>query len=130
MIIEDRQIYATATFSAVLVVDAQAFAHTAQTTVFAVKNGFVSIGEEMAYVAVVLRQFFATGFVAAMLCTRLDSETMHAHHFFDCIPIDLVVLIGIVTKTTRVEATTTRSTNFGLSRIMGTAENALCLVMV
>jgi len=85
---------------------------------------------ERTYVAIILGQLLATNFTAAVLCTRLHREAVHAHHVFDRIPVDLVTLVCVVTEAACVKTPTAWRLNLRLSRVVSAAKNAFCLVVI
>ena len=121
MVIENGQVDAAATLGAVLVVDAETLAHTAQSAVLAVEDGLVRIRKQVTNVTIVLCQLLPTLLVLAELSTRLHSLAVHAHHSLDGISIDFVGLVSIVAQATCVILATARCTNLGLTRVMSAA---------
>lgn len=130
VVIEDTQIDAASALRAVFVIDSQSLANTTQTAVLAVKDGLVGIREQMTNVTIILGQFFAASFIAAVLSSWLDSEAMHAHHLFDCIPIDLVVAVCVMTKTTSVKTAAAWCTDLCLTWVMRASKNTCGFVMI
>jgi len=130
VVAEDGQINAAATLVTMLVVDTQALADPAQTTVLAVEDRLVSIGEKMADIAVVLGELFLAQLVAAVLGCGLNGEAMHTHHFLDRVPVNFVSTASIVAEAACVKPTTAWATNLGLPRVVSAAEDTTCLIMV
>jgi len=130
MIIKDGEIDTASALCAVFVVNPKSLAHTAQAAVLAMEDRLVGVRKEMADVAVVLGELLPALFLSAVLGAGLDFEAVHTHHLFDGVAVNLVLLARIVTQPTRVEATTARSTDFGLPRVVRTAHDSLSLILV